>query len=153
MQPLPHEYYVVASGKVTGNVLLSGPGLPLLQTGPPVQFGGPGDQWSPETLLVAAAADCFILTFRAIARASNLLWTALDCNAEGRLDRADGTTRFTQLTLHAHLTVPAATDTEKARRILEKAEKACLIGNSLALTPVLTCDVNTVEAERFAAHA
>jgi organic hydroperoxide reductase OsmC/OhrA len=31
------------------------------------QLGGPGGQWSPETLLVAAAAECFILTFRAVA--------------------------------------------------------------------------------------
>jgi organic hydroperoxide reductase OsmC/OhrA len=151
MESYPHHYSVDASARTDGNVVLSAAGIPALQTAPPAQFDGPGDLWSPETLFVAAVADCFVLTFRAIARASKLSWTALRCDAEGRLDRADGTTRFTQLTLDAHLTVPPTTDTEKARRLLEKAEKACLITNSLALTPLLTCDVETVHDEGLSA--
>lgn len=153
MEPYPHYYAVDASARANGNVVVSAAGIPPLQTAPPAQFDGPGDLWSPETLFVAAAADCFVLTFRAIARASNLSWTALRCGAGGRLDRTDGTTRFTQLTLHAHLTVPPATDAEKARRLLEKAEKACLITNSLALTPLLTCNVEIVHDEGLAASA
>ena len=35
------------------------------------EFGGPGDLWSPETMLAGAVAGCFILTFRAAARASS----------------------------------------------------------------------------------
>jgi organic hydroperoxide reductase OsmC/OhrA len=58
-----------------------------------------GGQWSPETLLVAAAVDCFVLTFRAIAAASKLPWERLSCNGEGTLDRVDGVTRFTALAL------------------------------------------------------
>ena len=147
MHPFPHEYSVVASGEPAGNVVVSATDLPALQTGPPVQFGGPGAQWSPETLLVAAAADCFILTFRAIARASNLSWIELRCNAAGRLDRVDGITRFMQLELNAKLTVRSAIDADKGRRLLEKAEKACLITNSLALTPTLVCHVDAQPEE------
>ena len=43
----------------------------------PVEFDGPGDRWSPETLLIAAIADCFILTFRAIACATRMDWQGL----------------------------------------------------------------------------
>jgi peroxiredoxin-like protein len=143
MQPYPHRYSVDAAARQTGNVVLSTPGAAPLESAPPAEFDGPGDQWSPETLLVAAAADCFVLTFRAIAQASKLPWTSLRCDAEGLLDRVEGTSRFTRLKLHAHLLVPPATNVERARRLLEKAEKACLITNSLALTPVLTCDVAT----------
>jgi organic hydroperoxide reductase OsmC/OhrA len=100
MESYPHYYSVDASARASGSVVLSAAGLPPLQTAPPAQFDGPGDLWSPETLFVAAAADCFVLTFRAIARASNFSWTALRCDAEGRLDRTDGTDRFTQLTGH-----------------------------------------------------
>ena len=153
MHAFPHEYSVVASGEPAGNVVVSATDLPALQTGPPVQFGGPGAQWSPETLLVAAAADCFILTFRAIARASNLSWIELRCNAAGRLDRVDGITRFTQLTLHAHLTVAVGSDAQKAQRLLEKTERTCLITNSLAVTPVLTCEVETEPDEALVANA
>lgn len=140
MHPFPHRYEVEATGDAE-RATVSAPGLPPLSTAPPAQFGGPGDQWSPETLLVAAAVDCFILTFRAIAQASKLPWTRLSCSGEGVLDRVEGTTRFTGLALGARLTVPAGGDAEKAKRLLEKAERTCLITNSLALQRTLTCEV------------
>jgi peroxiredoxin-like protein len=124
-----------------GSVKLSAKGLPALVTAPPIEFSGPGDQWSPETLLVAAAADCFVLTFRAIAEASKLTWERLSCSGKGTLDRVDGVTRFTALALHAHLTLAVGGDVDKAKRLLEKAERACLVTNSLALQSALTCDV------------
>ena len=40
------------------------------------------------TLLIAAVADCFILTFRAVARASRFEWISLGCTVDGVLDRA-----------------------------------------------------------------
>jgi hypothetical protein len=33
----------------------------------PREFDGRGNQWSPESLLAAALADCFVLSFRAVA--------------------------------------------------------------------------------------
>ena len=70
MQPFPHHYAVVAKAETQSDVALEGERLPPIASAPPTEFGGPGDRWSPETLLVAAVADCFILTFRAIAGAS-----------------------------------------------------------------------------------
>lgn len=131
MQDLPHHYQVNGSAEADGNVTLKADDLPQLVTAPPAEFGGPGDQWSPETLLVGAVADCFILTFRAIARASKLEWTNLECSAEGVLDRVERVTRFTAVTVRATLTVPPGTDADKARRLLEKSEAACLITRSL----------------------
>ncbi|WP_410959978.1 OsmC family protein, partial [Salmonella sp. SAL4434] len=75
MQAFPHRYRVKGSGSVTGDVELIAAGLPPLRSESPAEFDGPGDRWSPETLLVGAVADCFLLTFRAIARASKLSWT------------------------------------------------------------------------------
>ena len=132
MQDLPHHYHVNASAESTGTVTLKADDLPQIVTAPPAEFGGPGDQWSPETLLVGAVADCFILTFRAIARASKLEWTNLECSAEGVLERVERVTRFTSFTVRATLTVPAGTDTEKAERLMEKSEAACMITNSLS---------------------
>jgi peroxiredoxin-like protein len=131
MQDLPHHYIVSAGAKVAGNVLLSGDGVADLKSAPPAEFGGPGDQWSPESLLVAAVADCFILSFRAIARASRLEWDSLSCQVEGTLDRVERVTQFTGFAVTATLDVPADTDEGKAQRLLEKAEQACLITNSL----------------------
>ena len=141
MQAYPHRYDVHAAADAEGSVLVRSEGLPTLATAPPPQYGGPGDQWSPETLLVAATADCFILTFRAIATASKLPWRRLGCDAEGVLDRRDGVVRFTELHLRARLVVPPGVDAERAKRLLEKAEAACLVTNSLAFRPTLTAEV------------
>ena len=141
MQDLPHHYHVSASAENEGNVTLKADDLPQLVTAPPAEFGGPGDQWSPETLLVGAIADCFILTFRAIARASKLEWTNLECSAEGVLDRIERVTRFTDVTVRATLTVPAGTDVDKARRLLEKSEDACLVTRSMLVETHLEAEV------------
>lgn len=92
---------------------------------------------------VAAAVGCFVLTFRAVAQASKLSWRRLSCSGEGVVDRSEGTTRFTALALVARLAVPPGVDAEKARRLLDKAERACLITNSLAVQPTLTCEVES----------
>ena len=63
MQDFPHHYGVAAQGNVEGTIELSSPGVPDLESAAPAEFGGPGDKWSPETLLSAAVADCFILSF------------------------------------------------------------------------------------------
>jgi organic hydroperoxide reductase OsmC/OhrA len=107
MKEFPHRYSVRATAESQGLVSLDGEGLPSLRSAPPAEFGGPGDEWSPETLLVAAVADCFILTFRAMARASKLEWRSLSCQVEGVLDRVDRITRFTDLLVRASLEIPS----------------------------------------------
>jgi organic hydroperoxide reductase OsmC/OhrA len=131
MQAYPHHYRATAQSDTGPTVQISSHGLPALTTAPPVEFGGPGNQWSPETLLIAAVADCFILTFKAIAGASKLEWHELQCDVEGTLDRVEHVTRFTAFDIRAKLTLPATTDEHKARHILEKSEAVCLITNSM----------------------
>ena len=131
MQAYPHHYAVSAEAERESAITLSGTDLPDLSSGPPPEFDGPGGIWSPETLFVAAIADCFILTFRAIARASNLPWIALRCEAEGTLDRIERVTQFTEIRIHAHLQVPTGVDIAKAQRLMEKSENGCLITNSI----------------------
>ena len=130
MQDLPH-YYKVTVNADSDSAVVSSAGVDNLETAGPVEFGGPGDAWSPEALLVAAVADCFALTFRAIARASKLDWTSLRCDASGTLDKLDKVTQFTGFDLNVELTVPAGTDERKANRLLQRAEHHCLITNSL----------------------
>lgn len=141
MEQFPHRYKVNASADTEGSVTISSDRLPPLITAPPQQFGGPGDKWSPETLLVAAVADCFILTFRAIARASKLEWKQLSCTTEGVLDRVEGVTRFTEVLIRASLQLPESQDRDKGYRLLEKAEKSCLITRSLSAVTKLASDV------------
>jgi len=134
MQSLPHYYRAAATAKPDGDVSVTGDGLDPISSAPPAEFGGPGDHWSPETLLVAAIADCFILTFRAIARASKLSWNSLSCEVTGTLERSEGKTKFTAYVVRATLEVPQDASEDRANRILEKSEEGCLITNSLSGT-------------------
>jgi organic hydroperoxide reductase OsmC/OhrA len=145
MHPFPHRYAATATATPEGDVPLASPGVATIATAPPAEFGGTGDRWSPETLFVGAVADCFILTFRAIAKASSLAWTDLSCKAEGTLDRVERVTRFTEILVRARLTVPAGVDEERALKALERAEHLCLITNSLTATTHLEASVQVAE--------
>jgi peroxiredoxin-like protein len=131
MHPYPHIYRVSASAVPSGIVTVASSNLPSLQTAPPVEFDGPGDAWSPETLLCAAMADCFILTFRAVARAAKFEWSKLECHVEGTLERVEGVAQFSKYAVHAQLTLTANGDEAKAKLLLERSERSCLISNSV----------------------
>jgi peroxiredoxin-like protein len=145
MQDMPHTYRVSASASASDDaeVSLTGPGLPGLSSAPPTEFGGPGNLWSPETLLTAAVADCFVLSFKAIARASKFEWSGLSCDVEGTLDRADGQLKFTKFSVHARLVVAPDSDLARAEKLLHKAEAACLITNSLSAVSELHTEITT----------
>ena len=70
MQPFPHRYSASALANPKDEVMLRSDGLQPLHSAAPAEFDGPGDRWSPETLMVGAIADCYILTFRSLARAT-----------------------------------------------------------------------------------
>jgi organic hydroperoxide reductase OsmC/OhrA len=129
--PFPHRYHVHTNAAPDGDVTLLGDGLRPLRTAAPAAFGGPGDRWSPETLLVGAVTDCFALTFRALARAAQLPWESLECEADGVLDRVERVPQFTGFTIRVVLRVRPGTKAEDARRVLARAKEHCLISNSL----------------------
>jgi peroxiredoxin-like protein len=141
MQDFPHHYDVSASADAEGSITSSVDNLPSLTVAAPKEFDGPGDQWSPEHLLSASVANCFVLTFRAVAQASRLEWSHLDVSARGTLDRVERVMKFTAFTVSARLTVPADIDPAKATRIMEKAEAACMITNSLSAECHLEAEV------------
>jgi organic hydroperoxide reductase OsmC/OhrA len=141
MQEFPHRYVVTTLADAEGDVSLESERLPALATAPPAEFGGPGDRWSPETLLVGALTDCFVLTFRAIARASKLPWLSLRCDVEGTLDRVERVTQFTSFRVRAALRVPEGANEEQAKRLLARAEQTCLITNSLKGSSHLEAEV------------
>lgn len=147
MQEFPHRYVVTAAAGAESDVTLDSAGLPVLASAPPTEFGGPGNRWSPETLLVAAVVDCFVLTFRAIARASKLSWTSLTCEATGTLDRVERVTQFTGFHVRARLSVPAGGNVEQAQRLLQRAEQTCLVTNSLKGTSHLDASVDVAATQ------
>ncbi len=47
MHSFPHHYSIKVNGTPTENLIATADHLPYLEVTPPVNFGGPGDKWSP----------------------------------------------------------------------------------------------------------
>ena len=141
MQDFPHLYSVKVEGKAVGNFTAGAERLPDIEVAPPLQFGGPGDQWSPEDLLMASVANCLVLSFRAIARASKLEWVSVECESVGELDKVERKAQFIGLLSKVRLVIPRNENKEKAERLLIKAEETCLISNSLSCESRIECEI------------
>ena len=115
---------------------LSSPGLPTMEFATPPQFpGGHEGYWSPETLFVAAAESCLMATFLAIAENSKLEFRSYKSEAEGTVAKTEEGYRVTEIRIKVQLAIVDETKQERALRLLERAEKYCLVSNSMK-TPV-----------------
>jgi organic hydroperoxide reductase OsmC/OhrA len=132
-----HDYPVRVSwmGEKRG-VLESEDRLPPLPVVTPPEFGGHQGEWSPEHLFVASVASCLMTTFLAVAEISRLEIHGFEAAAVGTLERGDDRRyRFTRVVLRPRVAVAREQDRERAVRLLEKSEQACLITRSI------TCEV------------
>jgi peroxiredoxin-like protein len=115
----------------------------------PPEFGGEPGLWTPEHLLLAAVSTCFVATLRAVADASKLEFDGVECPVEGRIEKLEGGFKFTRVTLRPVLTIHREEDRERTGRVLEKAERACLVSRSLECTLLLE---STIHVAAVLAH-
>ena len=139
------SYYYTTEVKWTGERHgdLSAPVLPSLRVDAPPEFKGHEGVWTPEHLFVASVNSCFMTTFLAIAENSKLEFVSFRTDAKGKLEKlADKGFMMTEITLQPKLVIRNARDAERAIRILEKAEKHCLISNSIKTQTKLEPDIS-----------
>ena len=98
---------------------------------PPEFPKGIPDIWSPEHLFVSAVSSCLMTTFLAIAENSKLDFSKFTCQAIGKLDKVDGKLMVAEILLKPILVIKDMEQKERAQRVLEMSEKACLISNSI----------------------
>tara|TARA_R110002072_G_scaffold59514_3_gene151611 strand:- start:43554 stop:43955 length:402 start_codon:yes stop_codon:yes gene_type:complete len=87
--------------------------------------------WSPEHLFTASVSSCLMTTFLAIAENSKLDFIGFSCKSKGILDKLDGKYAMTEVILEPTVTIKTEKDVERAQRVLQKSEAACLITNSI----------------------
>jgi peroxiredoxin-like protein len=87
--------------------------------------------WSPEHLLTASVVSCYMTTFLSIAENSKLDFDDFSCSAKGKLENIDGKYLMTEIVLEPILHINKNTNADRAERILQKSEAACLISNSI----------------------
>jgi len=128
-----HHYNVKVNWENDRKGLMSSPVLEsTIEVATPPEFskGMPGI-WSPEHLLVAAVNSCLMTTFLAIAENSKLNFLNFECNADGKLEKIDNKFMISEILLAPVLTIHDEADRERALRVLDKSEAACLISNSV----------------------
>ena len=107
-------------------------GLPTVQVAAPPEFQGKRNTWTPEHLYVAAVNACFMTTLLAIARNSKLEIVSFNANARGKLEKVEGGGfQITEIVLKPILVIRFAEDIERAKRVIDKTERSCLIANSI----------------------
>jgi peroxiredoxin-like protein len=107
-------------------------GMPTIEVATPPEFpGGHPGIWSPEHLFVGSAEICLMTTFLSIAEKSKLVFLNYASEATGTLEKTDAGMQFTRIVITPTVVVSSDDDVERTIKILEKAERYCLISNSM----------------------
>jgi len=128
-----HYYEVKVNYESDRKGLMSSPVLDEnIEVATPPEFPkGMAGIWSPEHLLVAAVNSCLMTTFLAIADNSKFEFLKYESNANGKLERIEGKYMISEIVLSPILVIQQESDRDRAMRVLEKSEAACLISNSV----------------------
>lgn len=128
--PFPHHYELSVTATAEGQGSIRAGQRPEIVGGPPSQFGGRDDWWSPEHLLLGAVSLCLLTTFRALADARGVSVIGYSSLVKGILDRTAEGPAFTSIVLDVGLTVPEA-QKERAVELLERAKRLCIVSHAL----------------------
>lgn len=127
-----HTYTTNLSWDQQRKGVLSSQGLPDIEVATPPEFpmGHPGI-WSPEHMFVAAAEICLMTTFLAIAEKSRLEFSEYSSQAVGTLEKTVEGYLMTKILIKPKIVIPDQTRADRALKIIDMAEKHCLISNSM----------------------
>ncbi len=114
----------------------------VITGGPPPEFGGDPTCWSPEHLLVSAAALCFWSTLEWFARRRGVPLAGLECSAEGDVARTGDGFAFSGIRLEVSASTSVGQESA-LRELMEVAKKSCLVARSLACPVELSATVTT----------
>lgn len=108
------------------------PGLPVLKGSADATFHGDRERYNPEQLLLAALAQCHMLSYLHVAVRHGVVVTDYRDEASGllRLNR-DGSGQFERVTLRPHVTLADAGQAELAARLHHEANQVCFIARSV----------------------
>ena len=147
MSAITHDYEVSVSWDKERKGVLSSPDLDTkIEVATPPQFPmGMENIWSPEHLFTAAVNSCLMTTFLSIAENSKLQFNHFDSKAIGKLEMISGKYQMSEIILMPVLTIEHELDKEKAERILQKSEAACLISNSIVSRITFKPQINVLQ--------
>ena len=137
----PHQYHVKVEGGAGGAVVSAAP-RPEFRGGPPSEFGGRDDWWSPEPLLLSAAGLCLKTTFDVFARRAGLPVLSYASRVEGTLDKTASGLAFTTISIAVELVVGEG-DGTRAGDLLRTDKDHCIVANALKAPVRLVAAIKT----------
>jgi len=117
-------------GGKSAKTIFSGPGE--LEIGPAPEFNGNPKTLNPEEMFVAAINNCLMTTFFYFVRKSNVEILSYYSKAEGQVEKQADGFRFTNVKVHAEVTLQHQDIVEKVSEFGNLAEKYCLVSRSVA---------------------
>ncbi|PPG34849.1 OsmC family protein [Rathayibacter sp. AY2B9] len=94
-------------------------------------FRGDADRWNPEQLLLAALAQCHLLSYLHVAVKNGVVVTGYTDDAVGSMLQEGESGRFTSVTLRPRVTVAEESMVAIAQTLHAEASRLCFIANSV----------------------
>jgi organic hydroperoxide reductase OsmC/OhrA len=126
--------HVAAAPPATAELALSGDAA----------FGGDPERLNPESLLVAAAASCQLLSLLAVAARARIDVIDYRDDAEAVMPEDDRPVRLTEIHLRPHITVRSPATVARIEHLCQVAHRECYIANSLRTTVTVSPTITVV---------
>ncbi|WP_010097627.1 OsmC family protein [Ornithinibacillus scapharcae] len=111
----------------------------------PTEMDGPGIGTNPDEMLLGAAATCYIITLAAMIERANLPLKEMSLESEGIVDVTNGVFTYKKI-IHrptVSLTnVASDKDYELLEKLVQKAEKSCMISRAIQGNVALELEYN-----------
>lgn len=102
-----------------------------IKGGPPPQFGGVPENWSPEDLMLSSVNSCHLASFLGYSKRKGFEFVSYSSEIEGILEYDDGTFRFTKMIIRPRVVVKTEEDIETAHQYINRAHELCFMGHSV----------------------
>lgn len=116
----------------------------------PKEMDGPDVGTNPDEMLLGAASTCYIISLAALIERAELPLEEMDMESEGIVDVTDGIFTYQKIIHRPRVVLrPEADekDLSKLNRLIEKAEKSCMISKAIQGNVELEMEADTSIAE------
>src|SRR5699024_9343048 len=100
----------------------------------PPEMDGPGVGTNPDEMLLGAAATCYVITLAAMIERTKLPLQEMYLDSEGIVDVTNGVITYKKI-IHKQKVIlqedSSEADHKKLEKLVEKAEKSCMISRAL----------------------
>lgn len=113
----------------------------------PPEFRGPGGGFSPEDLYALSLVNCYVATFKVMAKNGHLEYAGIDVSGVLTVDRnEEGTPWMSKMEYRVELRLPPGGDLTQADQLLRRTAKNCLIHNSVRTQHAFDFQVHSASA-------